>query len=263
MIIDMHVHIFPDEIAEKAAGSISKFYGIPMNADGRLSTLMAIERAAGVDKIVLCSAATTARQTEHINDYTAQIVGEHPGTLYGLGAMHQDHQKKADEVRRIDALGLRGVKIHPDIQGVQINDRRFDEMYAALEEMGMPVLAHTGDKRYDNSNPDRVIDVLTRFPRLTMVGAHFGCWSLREEGVKALARFDRFYVDCSSSLYALSPQKAREIIHAYGADRVMFGSDFPMWKADEELKLLRRVGLTEDEMEKVLCKNAQAVFAIE
>lgn len=263
MIIDMHVHIFPDPIAEKAARSISRFYGIDMAADGRLSTLLDVQRKAGVDKTLLCSAATTAHQTQPINDFTAETVAAHPGVLYGLGAMHQDYEGKFEEVRRIRALGLKGVKIHPDIQGVAMNDRRFDELYEALSELDMPLLAHTGDARYDNSNPPEVLDVLRRFPKLTVVGAHFGCWSKWQEGTALLSKYERMFVDCSSSLYALPADEARRIVRAYGAERVMFGSDFPMWLAADELERLERVGLTSAEMDHVLYKTASALFGIQ
>ena len=262
MIIDTHVHIFPDPIAEKASRSISKFYGIDMSADGRLSTLLSMEAEAGVDRIVLCSAATTARQTQSINDFTSDTVKAHPGLLYGLGAMHQDYEDKADEAARILSLGLKGVKIHPDIQGVAINDRRFDELYEAMQALDMPLLAHTGDARYHNSNPAEVLDVLGRFPKLTLIGAHLGCWSMWTEGVKSLAGHDQVFVDCSSSLYALEPEQVRSIIRSYGADRVMFGSDFPMWKPAQELERLGRVGLTSEEMDWVLYKTAQHVLGI-
>lgn len=262
MIIDTHAHIFPDAIAEKAARSISNFYGIPMAADGRLSTLLRIEKAAGVDRVLICSAATTAGQTAHINDYTAQTVAQHPGFLYGMGAMHQDTLDKGSEVERIRSLGLKGVKIHPDIQGVAMNDRRFDELYEALSQLDMPLLCHTGDSRYHNSNPPEFLDVLNRFPRLKVIGAHLGCWSNWAQGVDLLKGRDQVWVDCSSSLYALSPDQARHIIRDYGADRVLFGSDYPMWDAGEERKRLDALGLTPDEMDQILGLNAQALLGI-
>ena len=262
MIIDTHAHIFPDAIAEKASRSISKFYGIPMAADGRLNTLLRLEKAAGVERVVICSAATTAGQTGHINDYTAQVVREHPGFLYGLGAMHQDTPNKGAEVARIRKMGLRGVKIHPDIQGVAMNDRRFDELYEALSQLDMPLLCHTGDSRYHNSNPPEFLDVLHRFPHLKVIGAHLGCWSDWSRGVERLQKMDQVWVDCSSSLYALSPVKARSIIRAYGAERVLFGSDYPMWDVGEELKKLDALGLNDDEIEKIHGLNAQRLLGI-
>ena len=262
MIIDTHAHIFPDAIAEKASRSISRFYGIPMAADGRLDTLLRLEKAAGVERVVICSAATTAGQTAHINDYTAQVVGEHPGLLYGLGAMHQDTLDKGAEVARIKGMGLRGVKIHPDIQGVAMNDRRFDELYEALSQLDMPLLCHTGDSRYHNSNPPEFLDVLGRFPRLRVIGAHLGCWSNWTEGVDLIKGNEQVWVDCSSSLYALSAEQARFIIRSYGAERVLFGSDYPMWEAGEELKRLDGLGLRDDEIEKIHGLNAQRLLGI-
>ncbi|MDO4547815.1 MAG: amidohydrolase family protein [Clostridia bacterium] len=262
MIIDTHTHIFPDPIAVKATEATSGFYGIPMEAEGSLARLLRLENEAGVDMCVVCSAATTSKQTQSVNDYIASTVAEHCDFLRGLGAMHQDYPDKADEVKRIKSLGLRGIKIHPDIQRVAINDRRFFAMYEAMQEMGLTLLAHTGDTRYTNSNPEQVLDVLDNFPRLSFVGAHFGCWSNWDEGSRALCRRDNISVDCSSSLYALEPSLARDILRRYGADRVMFGSDFPMWTPAEELGRLDKLRLTGDEKDKVLYKTAKRVYGI-
>lgn len=262
MIIDVHTHIFPDLIAEKAAENIGIFYELPMENDGRLQTMLEAEREAGVDRIVVCSAATTASQTAHINDYIAEVVAAHPGLLYGFGAMNQDTPDKGNEVRRIRGLGLKGVKIHPDIQRVAMNDPRFDDLYEALQEMDLVLMCHTGDTRYHNSNPPQLEDVLQRFPRLRVIGAHLGYWSNWSEGADRLTGYDNLWVDCSSSLYAMSPGEARRVIRAYGADRVLFGSDFPMWTAATEMERLKALKLTETEMEKILGANAAALLDI-
>ena len=261
MIIDTHAHIFPDPIAEKAALSISKFYNIPLRSrNGRLQTLLEVSRAAGIDKTVICSAATTSAQTTSINDFLAQTLLQHPGVLYGIGAMHQDYPDKPGELLRMRKLGLKGVKIHPDIQGVALNDPRYDALFEALQDTGMLLLAHTGDSRYHYSNPPELLDVINRFPKLKIICAHLGCWSNWGEGVQYLAGRENVFVDCSSSLYALSIPKAREIIRAYGAERVLFGTDFPMWVPKEELARLRALDLSSSEMDLILHKNAERLI---
>ena len=63
-------------------------------------------------------------------------------------------------------------------------------------------------------------------------------------------------VDTSSSFYWLKPERALEIIRAFGADRVLFGTDYPMWNPAEELERFHRLLLTDEEEEKILCLNA-------
>jgi predicted TIM-barrel fold metal-dependent hydrolase len=63
------------------------------------------------------------------------------------------------------------------------------------------------------------------------------------------------YVDCSSSLYALSPAEAVKVIHRYGADRVFFGTDYPMWTPKEEVARFMALPLDERERELILHRN--------
>jgi len=68
--------------------------------------------------------------------------------------------------------------------------------------------------------------------------------------------------DCSSTSFALGAEGWRDIIRYFGVDRVMFGSDFPMWDPGKEAALLRSAGLNEDEMEKIFSKNAQKYLGL-
>ena len=81
------------------------------------------------------------------------------------------------------------------------------------------------------------------FPKLTAIGAHFGGWSQWSDGEKYLADNPNVYVDTSSSLYAITPAQAREYINAFTPDRIMFGTDYPMWNVEDELRLMERLDL--------------------
>ena len=70
-------------------------------------------------------------------------------------------------------------------------------------------------------------------------------------------------VDCSSSLYSLDSNTARDLVRRYGADRVLFGTDYPMWEPKAELERFFAMGLTEEENELILHKNAEKLFGIE
>ena len=131
-----------------------------------------------------------------------------------------------------------------------------------LCEGKLPILMHTGDHRYDYSNPNRILPILEIYKSLTVIGAHFGGWSLWEEATAALHRFENFYVDCSSSLYALSPQKAKELILTYGTHRVLFGTDYPMWEPTTEIERFMQIDLTEKQREDILYNNAKKLFQI-
>ena len=260
-IIDTHCHIYPDAIAERAAAGIGKFYDYPVWADGRVDTLLKAGAAAGISHHVVCSVATTPHQVASINRFIRQTVDAHPDRFTGLGALHPDSPDQAADVEQVLSLGLKGIKLHPDIHQVAIDDPRYMEIFSLLEGR-LPVLCHLGDTRYDFSNPARVKRVLERFPRLTMIGAHFGGWSLWKEAAETLHGYDGLFVDCSSSLFALSPDEAAALIRQYGAERVLFGVDYPMWSPVDEVARFAALPLTEAERERVLYRNAALLYGI-
>ncbi|MBP3347511.1 MAG: amidohydrolase [Clostridia bacterium] len=261
-IIDCHCHIYPEKIAAKAVESIGNFYDISMDMDGTYSNLVAAGNAAGITHYVIFSVATTPKQVGSINKFITDTVAAHNGFMTGLGTLHPDSPDQAADVEALIAMGLKGVKLHPDIQGVKMDDPRCIKMYELCRGR-LPILFHTGDYRYDFSNPKRVKAVLEAFPDLTVIGAHFGGWSIWERATEELCRYDNFMVDCSSSLYSLDSSTARDLVRRYGADRVLFGTDYPMWEPKAELERFFAMGLTEEENELILHKNAEKLFGIE
>ncbi len=97
----------------------------------------------------------------------------------------------------------------------------------------LPILMHTGDYRYMIFQTRTVCSHLKNLPGLTVIGAHLGGWSIWEDASRQLAGVPNLYVDCP--LPYLKHAQAREIILRYGAERVLFGTDYPMWTPQSEL----------------------------
>ena len=260
-IVDAHCHIYPDKIAERAAQSIGKFYDIPMNLDGRVDTLLREEKKAGITHFLVHSVSTNPSQVKNINEFIASQVALSNGCMTGFGTLHPDSTTMDEDLEHLIELGLKGVKIHPDVQGFALDS---DKSIAMCERLvgRLPVLVHTGDHRYSYSNPPQTARFLEALPGLVVIGAHFGGWSVWEESADTLAGYDNFIVDCSSSLYALSPEVARRLFYRYGPERVLFGTDYPMWTPDEELKRFYAVGLTPREQRLVLYENAARLLGL-
>ena len=258
-IIDAHCHIYPDKIAEKASESTGHFYDLPASLDGKISTLIEHGKKAGIEHFIVQSVATTPKQVSSINNFIAEAVASSNGHFTGLGTLHPDSENMEADVNEILALGLKGVKLHPDIQKIAIDDPKMHTIYKLCEGK-LPMLLHTGDYRYDFSNPNRMMPILEQYPDLLVIGAHFGGWSVWEEATEKLSKYDNFLVDCSSSLYAISPQKAKELIHTYGVKRVLFGTDYPLWKPEIELERFMQIELTDEEREDIFYNNAAKLF---
>ncbi len=261
-VIDSHCHIYPDKIAERAVQGTSTFYDQSFAATGTVDNLFLEGEKAGIDKFIVQSVATTPKQVKSINEFIAESVSSSNGKFIGLGTLHPDTTDLAGDVEHLKELGLKGVKLHPDIQRFKIDDYRCLKIYEKCEKENLPILMHTGDKRYDYSNPNRLLPVLKIYTGLTVIGAHLGGWSIWDEAVEKLAGLENFYVDCSSSLPYISISRAREIILSYGTDRVLFGTDYPMWSPTDELATFFKLGLSVDDNRKILSENAKKLFNI-
>ena len=259
-VMDAHCHVYPAAIAAKAVGGTDAFYGVVSAHDGTVETLMEKEMAIGVDHCVIQSVATTPKQVNSINEFIARTVAAGEGRFTGLGTLHPDSPDQAADVAHLVELGLKGVKLHPDIQGFQLDDPRCLRIYDLCRQYRLPVLLHTGDDRYDNSNPNRLLPVLEAYPDLIFIGAHLAGYSIWEEACDRLSHAPNLYVDCSSSFFRLTVDKAEELIRRWGAERVLFGTDYPMWDAQCELNTLLSMHFTEEEFRKMLWDNAYNLF---
>lgn len=259
---DSHAHIFPDRIATKATEGIENFYSMPTRHVGDLTTLIRLSDEAGVEKIVAQSVATTPAQVAHINEFILEAHRRYPDRIVPFAALHPDLRDMQAGIDQIVRAGFYGVKVHPDFQEFRLDEPRALRMFSMLAGR-LPVLVHTGDQRFDFSGPRRMAHALDEVPNLTVICAHLGGWSEFEDAVRLLAGRKNLYVDTSSAIYALHPGRCVEIIRAFGTDRVLFGTDFPMWTPAEETARFDALPLDEAEREKIYFRNAAELLGIE
>ena len=279
-IIDAHCHVYPEKIAARAVESTDQFYNTRGFGLGTVADLLERGGAAGCDGYVIQSVASTPHHVASINRFIAGAVAAareagQGSVLTGLGTLHPDLEDMRGAVEEIVALGLHGVKLHPDMQKFCVDDEKAYPIYALCAERELPILMHMGDPRYDYSHPDRLYRVMKDFPTLTVVAAHMGGWANWDYACERLSEFPRLYVDTSSSMAtpkkaygiephveSLSPAHTAALIHRWGADKVLFGTDYPMWSPEEDLAVFFAMGLTRDENAAILAENAARVFGI-
>lgn len=261
--IDAHCHIYPEKIVDRAVAGTDNFYGVKSSCRGTVANLMEEGLTAGIDHFIVQSVATTPKQVRSINDFIAKEVENSQGIMTGIGTLHPDSEDIKGDIKHLTELGLHGVKLHPDIQKFKIDDYRCLKIYELCEEQNIPILMHTGDSRYDFSNPNRLLPILEIYTSLTVVGAHLGGYSIWEEAAEKLNSLPNFYVDCSSSFPFIGTEKAKELIRKYGAEKVLFGTDYPMWSPKREIEAFLSLGLDENENRCILNSNAKKVFKLE
>lgn len=253
-IIDMHTHVYPDMIASKAAQNIRNYYHLGDNMDGTISTLLKRGEKAGVSRYLILPVAVKPEHVRTINQFTRQQVQAHPEFL-GFGTVHAGMEKLLEEAEYIASIGLKGIKIHPDCQHFHIDDPRLFPLYESIRGR-LPMMIHLGDERYDYSHPARLRKVLKNFPELEVCAAHFGGHTMYETAKECLSDTNCI-LDISSTLMFLDPKTAEGYVNHYGAERLAFGTDYPVWDPVQEVQRFLSLELTDDQKEQIAWKTAE------
>ena len=252
-IMDIHCHIFPDRLAEKAEHSIGAFYGAPMYCAASVDNLLKEHRQAGITRCVVSNSAVNPAQVHNINSFLAQSCAEHESFI-GFGSIYPGMDGWDEELDRMQALGLRGLKIHPDFQHLNIDDPCGIEMYRSVARRGMPVLFHMGDSRYDFSTPERLINLLRQVPDLRVIAAHFGGWNAWEHSYEHPLPENVLY-DTSSTTPMIPRDFVLRMLDRFGPERFLFGTDFPMWKPADMVSQFLQLALDADTTERIFSGN--------
>lgn len=259
-IFDTHCHIFPDKIALKASGATGDYYGVKMRHPGTVEVLRSAAGAAGVTDCLVCSAATKPNQVAAINDFIASVCGGEKHFV-GFGSLHPYMENMAGEADRMASLGIAGIKLHADFQGFRLDDPKAYGLYEVAEGR-FPILFHMGDVNTENTAPEHLRDIVRRFPKLKVIAAHLGGYTVWDRAALALPDLD-IMVDTSSSLPFIGGKRGTELVRVFGAERCLFGTDYPMWDHGEELERFDEMDLTDAERQMILWDNAAALFDLE
>lgn len=257
-IIDCHTHIFPEKIADKAVDNISKFYSLDMSYGGISEDLRKKGQKNGVKKYVIMSVATTPKQVQDINNFLAAEQNKHE-EFYAFMTLHPEMENLEAEFERGLSLGLNGVKIHSDFQNFNLDSEKSLHLFKTVGNR-CPIYVHLGDERKDTSSPIRMAKVLDECPECTIIGAHLGGYMMWDLAQEYLYGRDNIYFDTSSSLAFIPKDEAVQMIRKHGADKILFGTDYPMWEYGEEINRFLSLDLTEEERELILHKNTKRLL---
>lgn len=230
-------------------------------SEGTAEKLVEEGKKAGISRYVVHSCATKAQQVRSINEFIKAEMELHKEFI-GFMTLHQDltEEEIEKEVNWCVENGFKGVKLHPDFQKFYIDDANVEKIYRVIGDK-LPILFHIGDNRYDYSMPERLVKMAKKYPQVNFIAAHFGgylCW----DKVEIYLGLSNVYFDTCSSLEYITPDRAREIITLLGADKFFFATDFPMWKAEEELERFNRISLTEKERKMITSVNIKKLLKI-
>ncbi|MBR0538232.1 MAG: amidohydrolase family protein [Clostridia bacterium] len=258
-LFDFHAHVYPSAVAQKATQSICDFYDLTSSNLGTPEEKKQIDEQNGISRCLILGVAVEPRQVAGVNRYVAAVAANDPHFV-AFGTVHADSTDTLETVSRFAEQGLKGVKIHPDMQKFSVDDPRLFALYDWMQGK-LPLYIHSGDPRSTYSHPAGTARIMKMFPRLTVVAAHLGGWSMQETALPLLGPLENVIVDTSSAMSFMPPERAKKYIRAYGRERVFFGTDFPVGDPALEKRVLFSLPLTDDELEHIAYRNAERFFA--
>ncbi|HAH08075.1 MAG TPA: amidohydrolase [Elusimicrobia bacterium] len=260
-IIDFHAHAYPDHLAARALKTLLDSVDRGQaHTDGTVAGLRASMQKNGIAKSVLLSIATKPSHVPKIADACKAWLAP---DIMPFGSLHPASVTMDEDIRRLKDCGLRGVKLHPEFQDFHVDDRKVFPMYEALSAAGLITVFHAGNDpgpfTSDHGLPPAFKTVHLSFPCLKMVLAHMGGWQAWDEVDRHTAALQIFF-DTSSVMQHLPKEAFLKLARKHGTERILFGSDSPWFEPADDLRWLDSAGLSSDELERILHKNAEALL---
>lgn len=262
---DFHTHAFADFLAPRAMKSLSTSAKSPQTpnilpcTDGTLHGLKTLMERRGISECMILPIATKPSQQDSINKWAADIMG---GGIYCCGSVHPNAENALDELERIKSYGLIGAKFHSEYQKFRPDEERMMPIYQKISELGLIAVFHGGWDPFGEGDvratPQSFANIAKLFPNMTIVAAHLGGMMLFDDVERYIAgKFRNLYLDTGVVANYIGDDQLLRIIKAHGANRILFASDAPWDDPANEIAMLNRLPLSEDELEMICFKNAE------
>lgn len=263
MVIDFHTHAFPEKIA---AGAIEKLAflagGLEPQTSGTTQSLIRQMDLDSVDISVVHSIATNPRQQHKVNDFAMEM--DRDPRLVAFGSIHPDAPDALEELERIAAAGLKGVKLHPEYQQFYADEERMKPIYRKISQLGLITMFHAGlDYGFPppyHAMPEHMRRALRWFDS-PVVAAHWGGFSCSLEVLEKLCG-ENIWFDLSFGYCSMPKSIAQAIVDRHGPEKLLFASDMPWHRPAWEMRLIESLDLTSDDREKIYFRNAQSLLGL-
>lgn len=263
MIIDFHTHCFPDALAPRALAALqhnAEQTQMRPCTNGTASDTEKNLRVNGIDFAVVCNIATNAHQQTKVNDFAISLL-HNSKCLIPLGSIHPDSTNKQEEINRLRANGIKGIKVHPDYVSTEITDDKYGEIFSICEQADIFVVTHAGwdpvSPDHVHATPEGILQVIKDHPNLKLVAAHMGGYAYSDEVLSKLAGHN-IYLDTSLSSHRSDERNnLLNILREHRSDRILFATDTPWSLAQRELDFIYSANLSSELVENILFRNAQ------
>lgn len=283
MIIDFHTHTFPEAISERVLEKLGKAAGVLPATNGTVLGLAASMKEAGITYSVNLPVMTSTEQVSSVNHHLLHekeaLAAE---GILTFGGMHPDYENYKDQLRRLSHAGIKGIKLHPAYQKVDLDDIRMKRIIACASELGLITLIHAGidiglyDHNY--SSVAQILAVIKEVQPEKFVLAHMGNWACWDEVEHDLAGAPVYldtafsigpldaYPDAPGGPYSrvvLKDGDFLRIARKHGIGRVLFATDSPWQPQKRYVERFSGIGLTKEEQRQILGENAGKLLGLD
>ncbi len=264
MIIDIHTHIFPDHLAPRALAKLREESGdiYPLAGEGTAAGLVRDMNGRGVDAAVSQPVVTRPSQLRAVNEWAASTAS---GRIIPFGGIYPRSGNYKADIDEIVRLGLKGLKFHAEYQDFVVDDPHMLRVYDYALSKGLVLLHHGG---YDpafrppfRSSPRQFANVAKAMRGGVLIVAHLGGHAQWDDVERYLVG-GRLYLDTSMGFEFYRHDQFLRIVEAHGADKILFGSDYPWSDAAKEIAILRSLPLSGAEKAAILGGNARRILGI-
>ena len=279
--IDSHVHIEADDCGHAALppelGAAMDAYFKRDDAPLSLDALADYYRGLSMAAVVFTVDARTAMKTmPNSSEEIAQGAARNNDVLIPFGSVDPLRGAAAiEDARRLHGdFGVRGFKFHPSVQDFLPSDPQFDELFTTLEDLGVPVIFHTGQTgigagmpggfgiRLSLSNPMHLDDLAARHPGLKIIMAHPSVpW--QDEAIAIATHKANVWIDLSGWSPKYFEPKLVQAARTYLQDKVLFGSDYPALTPERWMRDYRRLGLPDAVTQKITRDNIVSLLGLQ
>lgn len=273
MLVDVHVHTFPDDLAaralQKLANKTHPF--IAPVADGTVSGLLGGMRRDGVDYAVVCPIATKPAQFEAI---LAEAIALRDGMrgaeaarhLIPFASVHPDDEARFSRLTQVAERGIRGIKLHPYYQPCVLDAPEMLEYFHCCRDLNLIVQCHCGfDIGFPFApvcGPERVARVMREVPGLRFIAAHLGGWRQWGGAIEQVLGKE-IYLDTAVLEPHFSDEAPQRLLREHPVDKLLFATDWPWLGFADGLRFIASAGLTPEQERAVLGGNAAALIGLE
>jgi predicted TIM-barrel fold metal-dependent hydrolase len=280
MIIDFHTHILPPNIKKnraKYADSDPCFAILYSKKEAKMITaedLIASMNRDGVDvSVILNIGWTTHELCVETNDYILESIARYPGRLIGFCSVQpQSYDAALREIERCARAGAKGIgELRPDVQFFELSDQEVMQPFVqTLKKNNMTLLLHSSEPvghEYSGKGtvtPETLYPFIIQFPDLNLVCAHWGggmpFYALMPEVKLAL---DNVYFDTAATPFLYNPQIYQQVSDLVGADRILFGTDYPLLSQSRLINEVMSLDIPEENRNLIFSGNAMRLLGLE